>query len=99
MAATDALDLEEAQEGLVVVAQRHLGAGERELDAVFAALDRQPRIEYVDTPAEIRDKYQYFTQGEMTKLREAGFNEPSTELEDGVTDYVRSFLATDDPYR
>ena len=67
--------------------------------AVFAALDREPRIEYVDTPLEIRDKYQYFTQAEVDKLRKAGFAEPFTELEDGVSDYVRKYLATDDPYR
>jgi ADP-L-glycero-D-manno-heptose 6-epimerase len=67
--------------------------------AVFAALGREPRIEYIDTPAEIREKYQYFTQAEMGKLRSAGYAEPFTELEDGVNDYVRNYLATDDPYR
>jgi len=67
--------------------------------AVFAALDREPAIEYVDTPLEIRDRYQYFTQAEMAKLRDAGYREEFTELEDGVSDYVRSYLATDDPYR
>jgi ADP-L-glycero-D-manno-heptose 6-epimerase len=67
--------------------------------AVFAAVDREPRIEYIDTPEEIRDRYQYFTQADMTKLREAGYDAPFTELEDGVADYVRNFLWTDDPYR
>jgi ADP-L-glycero-D-manno-heptose 6-epimerase len=66
--------------------------------AVFDALDRPVAIEYVDTPVEIRDRYQYFTQADMTKLREAGFAEPFTELEVGVTEYVRRYLATDDPY-
>ena len=67
--------------------------------AVFSALDREPAIEYIDTPLEIRDRYQYFTQAEMAKLRDAGYREEFTELEDGVADYVRNYLATDDPYR
>ena len=67
--------------------------------AVFAALGREPRIEYVDTPLEIRERYQYFTKADVSKLRRAGFSEPFTELEDGVTEYVRRYLATNDPYR
>ena len=67
--------------------------------AVFAALDREPAIEYIDTPLEIRDRYQYFTQAEMAKLKDAGYGEAFTELEDGVVDYVQNYLATDDPYR
>ena len=67
--------------------------------AVFAALDLEPKIGYIDTPVEIRDRYQYFTQAEMGKLREAGFSTNATELEDGVADYVRNYLATEDPYR
>lgn len=67
--------------------------------AVFAALGREPRIEYVDTPEEIREKYQYFTQAEMAKLRDAGYPDPFTELEAGVADYVRNYLSADDPYR
>jgi ADP-L-glycero-D-manno-heptose 6-epimerase len=67
--------------------------------AVFAALGREPRIEYVDTPVEIRDRYQYFTQADVSKLRGAGFDEPFTVLEDGVARYVRDYLATDDAYR
>lgn len=56
----------------------NLGTGEarsfRDLaHAVFAALNRAPAIEYVDTPAQIRDKYQYFTQAEMGRLRAAGY--------------------------
>ena len=66
--------------------------------AVFGALGRESRIEYIDTPEEIRDKYQYFTQAEMAKIREAGFEESFTELEVGVADYVRNYLALDDPY-
>jgi len=67
--------------------------------AVFAALGHEPHIRYVDTPEAIRDRYQYFTEADMSKLRSAGFDAPFTELEDGITRYVTEYLATDDPYR
>ena len=60
--------------------------------AVFAALGRGPRIEYVEMPEVIRDKYQYFTQANIGKLRAAGYNEPVTSLEDAVRDYVVNYL-------
>jgi ADP-L-glycero-D-manno-heptose 6-epimerase len=66
--------------------------------AVFAALGRPPRIEWVDTPAEIRDRYQYFTEARMERLRAAGCDAPATPLEDGVKRYVQDFLLRDDPY-
>ena len=58
--------------------------------AVGAAVGREPDIRFIDTPVELRDKYQYFTQADMTKLRAAGFDHPFHSLEDGVRDYVRS---------
>lgn len=67
--------------------------------AVFAALGREPNIEFVDTPPGLRDKYQYFTEARMERLREAGYAKPFRSLEDGVADYVRNYLAIDDPYR
>ncbi|MEQ8746516.1 ADP-glyceromanno-heptose 6-epimerase [Pyruvatibacter sp.] len=67
--------------------------------AVFAALNRTPDISYVDTPVAIRDKYQYFTQADMQRLRAAGYTGTPTSLEDGVAEYVRSYLETDNPYR
>ena len=67
--------------------------------ATYAACGRNARIEYVDTPAEIRDKYQYFTQARMDRLRQAGYAAPFTTLEDGVRLYVQRFLGTPDPYR
>lgn len=66
--------------------------------AVFAAIGRQPEIEFIDTPAELREKYQYFTQAETVRLRSAGFTAPFTSLEDGVGRYVREFLASATPY-
>jgi ADP-L-glycero-D-manno-heptose 6-epimerase len=68
-------------------------------ETVFRAAGQPPRIDYVDTPDLIRDRYQYFTQADMTRLKAAGYTAPLTSLEDGVADYVRNYLATDDPYR
>jgi ADP-L-glycero-D-manno-heptose 6-epimerase len=61
--------------------------------AVFAALGREPRIEYIDMPESIRDKYQYFTQADVHKLLAAGYDRPITSLEDAVRDYVANYLA------
>ena len=55
-------------------------------------------IVYVDTPVEIRDKYQYFTQAEMKRLRAAGYDAPFLSLEEGVTDYVQTYLSAKDHY-
>ena len=66
--------------------------------AVFTAMNVAPRIEYVDTPPEIRSNYQYFTQANMASLRSAGYTHPFTELEDGVADYVQNYLLGRDPY-
>ena len=67
--------------------------------ATFAAMEREPQIEYFDMPAELRGKYQYFTQARTDRLRSAGYDRPFTELEEGVRRYVQDYLATDDPYR
>lgn len=67
--------------------------------ATFAAAGKTPSIAYVDTPEAIRDKYQYFTQAAMDRIRAAGFGGQSTPLEEGVRRYVQAFLATADPYR
>lgn len=67
--------------------------------AVFAAAGRAPEIEYTAMPPAIRDKYQYFTQAHMERLQRAGYNQPMTSLEDGVTDYVKNYLSQPDPYR
>ncbi len=63
--------------------------------AVFAAMEKQPRIQYIDMPSEIRDRYQYYTQAEMEKLRRAGYDRPMHSLEDGIADYVRNYMAKD----
>ena len=63
--------------------------------AVFAALKREPRIEFIEMPEAIRDKYQYFTQANLGRLRAAGYTAPVTSLEDAVSDYVRNYLVSD----
>lgn len=58
-------------------------------NAVFAALGKKPKIEYIDMPDALREKYQYFTQADIAKLRSAGqWKKPFASLEDGVRDYV-----------
>ena len=68
-------------------------------EAVFTAAGQPVRIDYFDMPEAIRAKYQYFTQADMSRLREAGYTAPMTGLEEGVGDYVRSYLSQPDPYR
>jgi ADP-L-glycero-D-manno-heptose 6-epimerase len=60
------------------------------VNAVAATVGRSPKVRFVDTPAELRDKYQYFTQADITKLRAAGFDQPFHSLEEGVRDFVQS---------
>lgn len=60
--------------------------------AIFTTLNKPVNIEYFDTPEDIRDKYQYFTEADMRKLRAAGYNEEFYTLEEGVETYVRNFL-------
>lgn len=67
--------------------------------AVFAALERPPEITYVDMPPEIRDRYQYFTQADIGRLRAAGYGPEFTSVEEGVGRYVREYLNSADPYR
>ena len=60
--------------------------------ATFKALGKEPNIEFIDTPLDIRDKYQYFTEANMNKLIAQGYKKPFTSLEDGVHDYVTNYL-------
>lgn len=60
----------------------------------FIAQGLEPQISFIDTPADIRDTYQYYTQANMSKLRAAGYTDPFTSLEEGVNDYVQTYLLT-----
>lgn len=76
----------------------NLGSGKARtfLDLVhntFQAMGLSPQIEFIDTPLDIRDKYQYYTEAPMEKLRNIGYDRPFTTLEDGVNDYVHNYLA------
>lgn len=75
----------------------NLGSGQARtfLDLVkstFQAMGKQPDIEFIDTPKDIRDKYQYFTEADMDKLESAGYKGGFSTLEDGVKDYVTNYL-------
>ena len=64
-------------------------------NSVFAALSKKPKIEFIEMPETIRDKYQYFTQADISHLRAAGYKQPVTSLENAVADYVQSYLVPD----
>lgn len=66
--------------------------------ATFWAMNKEPKIEFVDMPLDIRDKYQYFTQAEMDKLIHSGYKKPFTSLEEGVKDYVQNYLLVNKYY-
>jgi ADP-L-glycero-D-manno-heptose 6-epimerase len=67
--------------------------------AVYRALGHEPLVDYVDTPEAIRGRYQYFTEARMERLTRLGYDRPMTGLEEGVRDYVQTYLAASDPYR
>jgi ADP-L-glycero-D-manno-heptose 6-epimerase len=66
--------------------------------AVFNAMGKKVNIDYIEMPEEIRDKYQYFTQAKMEKLKKAGYNSGIRTLEDGVEDYVKNYLMKEDQH-
>ena len=61
-------------------------------NATFQAMGKEPAITFIDTPADIRDKYQYFTEANMSKLKSIGFAKSFHSLEEGVEDYVKNYL-------
>ncbi len=67
-------------------------------EATFTAAGKAPSIDYFDMPPGLRGKYQYYTQASMERLKAAGYAKPFTSLEDGVADYVQSYLSQPDPY-
>lgn len=62
--------------------------------SLFHAMNIAPNIEFIDTPIDIRDKYQYFTEANMQKLRAAGYHESFYSLQEGIKDYVKNYLST-----
>lgn len=81
----------------------NLGSGEARsfqdlVNATFLAMETEPSISFIDTPEDIRDKYQYFTEADMDKLRRVGYKPSFTSLEDGVMDYIKSYLLSNSVY-
>ena len=60
--------------------------------SVFTAIEKEENIHFIDTPADIRDKYQYFTEANMRKLRGIGYESTFLDIEDGIRDYI-SYLS------
>jgi ADP-L-glycero-D-manno-heptose 6-epimerase len=84
-------------DGVPVSGLYNLGTGKARtfkdlVTAIFRSLGKEPVIEFIDTPIDIRDKYQYFTEADMTRIRNAGYKEEFYALEEGVETYVRNFL-------
>lgn len=89
-----------AERGSSAAGLFNLGSGQANTwltlaEAIFAALGRAPDIRFIDMPEGLRAKYQYYTQADISKLRQSGFERPLTPLGDAVTDYVRNYLVPD----
>lgn len=67
-------------------------------NAVFSALDVEPNIKYVDMPSNVESQYQYRTEADISRLRDAGYNLPIVGLEDGIAKYIKDYLQKDDKY-
>ena len=59
---------------------------------------KNPNINYIDMPIDIRDKYQYFTEASMQKIKDAGYKDEFYSFEDGIKDYVQNYLMNEDRY-
>jgi len=67
-------------------------------NATFSALDRPASLNYIPMPRSLRDKYQYYTCADITKLRLAGYSQEFTSLENGIKEYVQHYLSSCNPY-
>mgnify|MGYP001170860303 FL=1 len=81
----------------------NLGSGQARsfldlVKAVFVALGKDEKISFIDTPEDIRNKYQYFTEAKMDKLKGIGYPHPFTSLEAGIKDYVSNYLKAQKRY-
>jgi ADP-L-glycero-D-manno-heptose 6-epimerase len=86
-----------AEKGAAAAGLYNLGSGEANTwltlaGAIFSALGREPRIEFIEMPDVLRAKYQYFTKADISKLRASGYDRPVTPLAEAVADYVRNYL-------
>jgi ADP-L-glycero-D-manno-heptose 6-epimerase len=69
------------------------------IHSMFKAINVSPKIEYIEMPIEIREQYQYYTKANMDKIIEKGYNSKIFSLEEGVYDYVKNYLLSDDKYK
>lgn len=84
--------LEHEEGGLFNVGGGRMHTWNELANAIFAALGKSPNIEYIDMPEHLRDRYQYHTEADISRIRAAGYNEPVTPLNDAVSDYVQNYL-------
>jgi ADP-L-glycero-D-manno-heptose 6-epimerase len=89
-----------AEKGASASGLYNLGSGEANTwltlaNAIFSALGRAPKIEFIDMPESLRPKYQYYTRADISKLRATGYDRPITPLADSVGDYVKNYLVPD----
>ncbi|MBN1899438.1 MAG: ADP-L-glycero-D-mannoheptose-6-epimerase, partial [Spirochaetes bacterium] len=66
--------------------------------ATFQAMGKPVRVKYIPMPVNLRDRYQYFTQADLVRLRKIGYKNEFSPLDDAVKDYVRNYLMKEDPY-
>ncbi|HBE81253.1 MAG TPA: ADP-glyceromanno-heptose 6-epimerase [Pyrinomonadaceae bacterium] len=84
--------LENDARGLFNVGSGRMNTWNALADAIFKALDRPRSVEFIDMPEHLRDRYQYHTQADLTRIREAGYTAETTPLDSAVADYVRNYL-------
>jgi len=78
--------------GLFNVGSGRIASWKALANAIFAAMARTPNIQYIDMPEHLRDRYQYHTQADLTRIRAAGYTAETTPLDAAVTDYVQNYL-------
>ncbi len=93
----DAVDMtlhfmERKDGGLFNVGSGRMNTWNALADAIFNALDLPRNVEFIDMPEHLRDRYQYHTQADLTRIRNTGYDAATTALDDAVTDYVRNYL-------
>jgi len=89
----------DGRSGIFNVGTGHARSFRELAEAVFDTLGLPRKIDYVPMPVQIRERYQYFTQASLVRLRQAGYSRPFTPLEPAISDYVSSYLTRPDPYR
>jgi ADP-L-glycero-D-manno-heptose 6-epimerase len=90
--ATDTVRASDTRGGLFNVGSGRMNTWNALADAIFKALDLPRNVEFIDMPEHLRDRYQYHTQANLTRIRAAGYSAETTPLEQAVEDYVREYM-------